>query len=357
MNKKIKNTTGLFLVILFACLSFSPLLAQTEEEMKEYGEKVKNYMESVSDQKIPADFFLGEWGGTIHGEIVYCKKQNSDDCPPCTHDPFKIEFIGYPARYALGPTSGGAQALIKMTATWPTKFTICDTVTCMILPSHNAFIFQYPVTNGTETEIGYNIIFYDAGFDIELNENEEKDNNVINISSGGVDPDMWKDSGGKGCDAWAKGELHSIYVKKDTLGKTVFVDEPIKTDKYTQKDIVVPEVGVVEVKPGSECKFKNKNTLEQFKGKMRNKVENLPSGNFGITTPVAIAGVRGTDFITIVGKNSTTLKVFEGEVAFSDINNEKTVIVKKNQMSTVKDGGVPSEPKEMDLASKWFSVH
>ena len=51
------------------------------------------------------------------------------------------------------------------------------------------------------------------------------------------------------------------------------------------------------------------------------------------------------------------MKVFRGRVSFSDINNKKTVMVKTNQMSTVKDGGVPSEPKEMGRAAKWFNLH
>ncbi len=323
-------------MILFACLSFSPLLAQTKEE---YLQNVKDYMESISDQKIPADFFLGEWGGTIHGEIVTSE--------PKKHYLFEIEFIGHPARHGLGPTSGGAEALMKITATWPNKFTICDTVGCMILPSHNSFIFQYPVTEGTITELTYNTIFYNAGFDIEV-----KNNNLISISSGGVDPDMWEKS-------WAKGELHRIYVEKDTLGKTVFEHDPLKTDKFTQKNIVIPEVGEVKVKPQSECKFNNENSIDHWKGTLRHKIKKMSEAgaNFEIISPHTSGAVRGTEFITIVKKNSTTLKVFEGQVAFTDINNKKTVMVIKNQMSTVKAGGVPSDPKEMDLAAKWFSLH
>ena len=45
------------------------------------------------------------------------------------------------------------------------------------------------------------------------------------------------------------GELYRINTIKDILGKTVHINEPIKTDKHTQRDIVVPNVGEVIVSP------------------------------------------------------------------------------------------------------------
>ncbi|MFO7842088.1 MAG: hypothetical protein R6V48_08070, partial [Fidelibacterota bacterium] len=194
------------------------------------------------------------------------------------------------------------------------------------------------------------------------------------------------------------GELRKINTKKYILGENIFEDEPIKTDKFTQKDIEIPDVGEVKLKPGTECKFNNKNSIEHWKGKIHSKINNLSNDDIvnkekkdakvkpeskskvenGIAphkekirhnvedmakeslklrTPQAVLADRGTEFTTIVNKNSTTLKVFDGQVAFSDTKNKKTVIVKKNQMSTVKAGGVPSEPKEMDRAAKWFNLY
>jgi ferric-dicitrate binding protein FerR (iron transport regulator) len=59
--------------------------------------------------------------------------------------------------------------------------------------------------------------------------------------------------------------------------------------------------------------------------------------------------MRGTQFVTNVDKDrTTTLTVLEGSVEFSDLNKKKTVVVKKNQTSVVKPGGLPSEPVSID---------
>lgn len=419
MEKNIKNTTGLFLVILFACFSFLPVLAQEKQnDLKEsyigrwYG-KVKTQNISRAGGWSSEKGFLGyhETSKDIWWLNFDVKFLHPLDAPSAIKE-FKKR--GYPAEYI--------KALKNLKPA--DELTIIGHV---ILSGYDKYTHETREyceecsrTDGTK-KTNFPRARIDVSGRVDLIENKinfhfENVPKKYQISSGLdheniklVSPDIidvnykyiHKDHEGAtkpSTDQKVTGKLYRIQTIKYTLGKTIFVDEPIKTDKFTQKDIEIPEVGEVKVKPESECEFKSKNEIEHFKGEIRNKVknlgnddiaeeekkdvkvkpgsetkvenkndiseqdvrnkvENLPNGYFGIATPVAIAGVRGTDFITIVEKNSTTLKVFEGEVAFSDINNEKTVIVKKNQMSTVKAGGVPSEPKEMDKVSKWFSLH
>ncbi len=123
----------------------------------------------------------------------------------------------------------------------------------------------------------------------------------------------------------------------------------VETDKHTRKEIIIPNVGEVIVNTNSECKFKTDKLLEQFKGKLFFKVRKLEPQQFEIRTPVSIVGMRGTQFVTNVDKDrTTTLTVLEGSVEFSDLNKKKTVVVKKNQTSVVKPGGLPSEPVSID---------
>ena len=154
----------------------------------------------------------------------------------------------------------------------------------------------------------------------------------------------------------AKGELYRIYTKKDTLGKTVFIKEPIKTDKFTQREIVVPNVGEVVVNTNSECKFNTDKELEQMMGEIYKRIKKLPPDDFKVRTPQAVCGVRGTQFITKVNGDTTTITVYEGEVEFSDINKKKTVIVRSNQTSFCTNGGQPIEPVNIDpkQALKWW---
>jgi len=188
----------------------------------------------------------------------------------------------------------------------------------------------------------------------------------------------------------AKGELHRIYIKKDTLGKTVHINKPIKTDEFTQRDIVIPAVidapefpyktGELYVFNNTNCVFTSKNELYLETGEIVvledrnwwkevdiNKIvseANIPnkdlsleiimdeikiSGSTKVQTPQAGGAVRGTQFITKVEKDGTTsLTVLDGEVEFSDKQMRKTVLVKKNQKSVVKPNGLPTEPVSID---------
>jgi len=71
----------------------------------------------------------------------------------------------------------------------------------------------------------------------------------------------------------------------------------------------------------------------------------------------AIVEVSGTNFIMEVSEDGTTiLTVLDGEVEFSDVKKKKTILVKKNQKSIVKPGGLPTEPKaiEQNQIPRWW---
>lgn len=309
MNKGLIET---FLVLVISILCYSSAFGQ-------------------EDQEIPSDFFMGKWGGNISGAVVDTNR---------TEYPFSMELVGHSAESGIGPLGGGAEAWMKMDATWP-GITLVDTsVACLFAygPDYPFFTILYPVSDpATLVEIGYNTAFYDAGFTVQI-ENE----NLIRLVSGGVDEDLWEDD-------YASGELHRIYVRQDTLEKTVNINEPIITDTFTQRDIIVPNIGEVIVDTNSECEFKADTLLEQWKGKIYHRVRQMEPHQLEMRSPVAALAVRGTEFVTSVDTDgTTTLTVLEGTVEFSDLNRETTVTVEENQMSVVNPEGLPSEPVSID---------
>jgi len=73
-----------------------------------------------------------------------------------------------------------------------------------------------------------------------------------------------------------------------------------------------------------------------------------PEGRkFGVESPTAIIGVRGTKFIVKVDQRdqSTSVYVLEGEVEVSDIAEQKILILKQGETSKTEASGALSEPK------------
>lgn len=101
------------------------------------------------------------------------------------------------------------------------------------------------------------------------------------------------------------------------------------------------------INENTEIRFKSENELELIFGEIYSKIKS--GGNYKVQMPQAVAGVRGTQFITKVKKDGTTiLTVLDGEVEFSDTQKKKTVLVKKNQRSTINPKGLPSDPISID---------
>lgn len=74
-----------------------------------------------------------------------------------------------------------------------------------------------------------------------------------------------------------------------------------------------------------------------------------PRSKYEIYTPVSSGGVRGTDFIVDTTSEKTDVLVFEGTVEVSDLEGQKTVLVKAGESSVVMSGGAPSDPQRYDI--------
>lgn len=179
--------------------------------------------------------------------------------------------------------------------------------------------------------------------------------------------------------AWAQ-ETHGIFmvVKGDIkvtgkdgktdaakVGKKVFPGDTIAAGADSRAKVVMSDKNVLNISPDSKIvieKYENdgkdkKNVeLNILYGKVRASVEQKYDGEktkFNIKTPSAVAGVRGTDFIT--GYNPTTkvsqVITFSGVVAMGtpgpngSITNP--VFVRPGQMSSTSPGKAPEVPKSV----------
>jgi len=154
------------------------------------------------------------------------------------------------------------------------------------------------------------------------------------------------------------GQLYRIETLKKAFPKDIKPNEPIKTDKKTQIEVTLPDIGTIEVSENTEAEFKSESLLEVIKGKICTMIEKIRGKNkFEIHTPTCIVAVRGTKYaIDVEDNGTTTLIVLNGEVELSDKEMKKTIIVRENQLSVVKLEGLPSDPVsiEPDQILRWW---
>lgn len=118
---------------------------------------------------------------------------------------------------------------------------------------------------------------------------------------------------------------------KARIGEKVYPKDIILTAKDSRAKIVMVDNNEINVSPESQIEIQNyeydpnqgkKNVLlNVIYGKVRSKVEQKYDGKgarFQIKTPSAVAGVRGTDFLTSYDRsnNSSSVITFEGRVEF-----------------------------------------
>ena len=157
-------------------------------------------------------------------------------------------------------------------------------------------------------------------------------------------------------------------VTEAKLNSTIQVGETVVTEADSRAKIVMSDHrNIINVAPDTKLKFEkysnskeDKNVkLKLIEGKVRSKVgekyDNRTS-KFEIRTATAVAGVRGTDFITSYDSATKTTEIvtFRGEVSFtslagndSEVANGETVLVSKGEKSQSKEGAAASAPAKI----------
>lgn len=151
---------------------------------------------------------------------------------------------------------------------------------------------------------------------------------------------------------------------KAKIGFKVEPKDKIITGANSRAKIVMSDRNVIHVSPNTSFLIKTytnsgseKNVeLKLEKGKIRNNVENRYDGDknkFLIKTPTAVAGVRGTQFITSYKSATKTTEVvtLKGRVSFSSVGPKgqvlSSVMVNKGFRSATSQGGKVEAPKSI----------
>ncbi len=162
-------------------------------------------------------------------------------------------------------------------------------------------------------------------------------------------------------------------VTKAAIGLRVFPTDTIITGKDSRAKILMVDKNEINISPDSEIVLqkyvydpsngKKEVLLNVLSGKVRAKVEQKYNGTtakFQVKTPSAVAGVRGTDFLTSFDSSTkqSSVVTFHGHVEFGQAGAGGTiqnpVMVDPGQTSTVAMGTAASAPVEMpkkELAS------
>ncbi len=150
------------------------------------------------------------------------------------------------------------------------------------------------------------------------------------------------------------------------VGSKIQVGETVVTENDSRAKIVMSDRNIINVSPNTKIKIekytnsandKNVN-LNLIEGKIRNNVHEKYNGKnskFQVKTATAVAGVRGTQFITSFDRQTriTEVVTLRGEVTLqalkpnTDVPSGDPVVVKKGEKSEAKEGVAPAEPTKV----------
>lgn len=150
------------------------------------------------------------------------------------------------------------------------------------------------------------------------------------------------------------------------VGTKVLVGDVVTTGADSRAKIVMVDRNVINVSPDSKMQIAKYSTdaaagtkeveIKLDEGKIRNNVEQSYDGaksKFILKTPTAVAGVRGTQFVTSFDSKTqkTEIVTMKGQVAFASVLNGKIVgkpvVVSKGETTTSSPGAPPEPPKAL----------
>lgn len=141
----------------------------------------------------------------------------------------------------------------------------------------------------------------------------------------------------------------------------VYRNDLITTAERAQAKLLLNDNSILKLAPASEMRLSNvviggaeneKTVIDLLKGRVRSLVGKRlgAASRYEVHTKVAVAGVRGTDFVVWINpEGKTVVRCFEGsiEVSNSDPAVGGTVILGPNTFSVVGVGVAPTPPMEI----------
>ncbi len=154
-------------------------------------------------------------------------------------------------------------------------------------------------------------------------------------------------------------------IVKAKIGQRVFPHDTVITSEDSRAKVVMVDGNIINIMPSTKfiiqayqyqpSQDKKNVLLNVMYGKIRTTVQQkyIGTNKFQVKTPSAVAGVRGTDFITSYNatNNTSSIITFRGRVEFGkpgpngQISN--SVFVSAGQMSKISGVRPPSAPTEM----------
>jgi hypothetical protein len=142
-----------------------------------------------------------------------------------------------------------------------------------------------------------------------------------------------------------------------TLRRPVFREDIIETDRASKVHITLTDATVISLGEQSRLELSHFSqearqqtrvgrfaiTMGVFRAILK---EMFPPSTFEVTTPTAIAAIRGTELMGEVSLNSTAIVVLDGTVAVSNIRPSlpEQVVLTPGMGTTVTSGQPPSAP-------------
>jgi hypothetical protein len=163
-----------------------------------------------------------------------------------------------------------------------------------------------------------------------------------------------------------KGEVKVLRASETLKAKvtmSVYPGDTILSAKDSRAKIVMQDKNIIHISPNTEIKIETyvnngqqKNVeLNLKEGKVRNNVEQTYDGQknkFIIKTPTAVAGVRGTQFITSFDKktNETKIVTLHGKVELTNLPSkpgipQTTVVISKDETASTSSEQPPKPPQ------------
>jgi hypothetical protein len=149
------------------------------------------------------------------------------------------------------------------------------------------------------------------------------------------------------------------------VSSKIFVGETVVTDADSRAKIIMSDRNVLNILPNTKMRIEKYNTaagskevqLNLIEGKVRSNVGEKydnKSSKFEIRTATAVAGVRGTEFITSYDPATKTTEVLtiHGQVIFKSVGgpagtDAPEVTVNKQEKSEQKGNSSPSKPAKV----------
>jgi hypothetical protein len=149
-------------------------------------------------------------------------------------------------------------------------------------------------------------------------------------------------------------------------GASVFVGDRIRTAEASRVKLLMRDDSVLTLGPKSELVIDSqvvrqegsKSQLEAIAGSVRAVVTErygTKGSSFGMKTPTAVAGVRGTGFVALIdldGKRTRVVGLYDTTFVrgLADASSRHEVAVGPMQITEVLAGGLPSKPQTLPRA-------